>query len=67
MNAFNCTTILNYRKDVSLPTQLQRAMATEAEASRDGKFFFSLNIKLERIESQLKHMVISSACQSNCC
>lgn len=26
-----------YRKDVSLPTQLQRAMATEAEASRDAR------------------------------
>lgn len=25
------------RKDVSLPTQLQRAMATEAEASRDAR------------------------------
>lgn len=27
-----------YRKDVSLPQQLQRAMATEAEASREGKY-----------------------------
>lgn len=60
--------MLNYRKDVSLPTQLQRAMATEAEASRDGKF--KKKIKLKRIDSRLKHMVIckiSSACQSNCC
>lgn len=33
---------LQYRKDVSLPQQLQRAMATEAEASREGKFQFIL-------------------------
>lgn len=33
---YNLFTFEN-RKDVSLPTQLQRAMATEAEASRDAR------------------------------
>ena len=28
---------MNYRKDVSLPVQMQRAMAAEAEASREAR------------------------------
>lgn len=33
-----------FRKDVSLPQQLQRAMAAEAEASREGKTSISFRI-----------------------
>lgn len=29
--------LYNFRKDVSLPTQLQRAMAAEAEATREAR------------------------------
>lgn len=38
-----------FRKDVSLPQQLQRAMATEAEASREGKIHFNRKINSMKI------------------
>ena len=36
-NRINILILFNYRKDARLPEQLQRAMAAEAEASREAR------------------------------